>query len=100
MVTKVAVSEASSKVANLTEKNPHTPVKPLAIQGHTLNWRCQFDKEFFWKPIQFNNFISELNWIESKSDDIITMSIHFDNFLIISHFYTFYVTGRALSSNR
>ena len=43
---------------------------------------------FFLKAIQFNNFILALNWIVSKGDEIIAMSIHFENFPIISHFYT------------
>ena len=63
--------------------------KPSAIQGHTLHLRCQLDNSFiFWKAIQFKNFISELIWIELKSDEISAMSIHFDNSTIIFCFYT------------
>ena len=43
---------------------------------------------FLEKPIQLNIFILELNWIESRGDEIIAMSIHFENFPIISRFYT------------
>ena len=43
---------------------------------------------FFEKAIQFNNFILDLNWIESKGEEIFTMLIHFKNFPIISLFYT------------
>ena len=55
---------------------------------HQIDADNSMTKCFFDKPIQFNNFILELNWIESRGDEIIAMSIHFENFLIISHFYT------------
>ena len=56
--------------------------RPLANQGHTSNWRCQFDNNFFcWKG---NSIILFQNWIESKSDEIIAMSIHFNNFPILA----------------
>ena len=58
---------------------------PSAIQGHTLNWHCQFNI-FFWKAIQFNNFILDLIFFQSKIHEFLAMLILFDNFLTINQF--------------
>ena len=42
---------------------------------------------FFKKAIQFENFDSFFIWIELKAENIIALSIHFENFSILYHFY-------------
>ena len=51
----------------------------------TLSIRCQ---NFFLKCNSIQYFFSDLNRSESESNEIIAMSIHFNNFPIISCFYT------------
>ena len=53
-----------------------------------MNWQAD-SKLFFhyWKVIQFNNFILDLIF-ESKIDEFLVMSIHFNNFPITHWFFT------------
>ena len=63
--------------------------------GHTSNWPCQFDVDFFSKTNSFK-FFFEIEIFESLSDEIIAKSIHSNNlkdfihtiFPIIYQFYT------------
>ena len=62
----------------------------LAVSMHNNLWRLRVIHRidaFLFKR-QFNSIILFQNWIESKSNKIIAMSIYFDNFTIISCFHT------------